>query len=637
MIPPVFVLVCDEMPERKMAVQAHMIERQIDAKYWKGIFGRGWGLETTLEFAPGRRVEPGHVGLNLGFWNLMQHINALPGQPDDAFIVFEDDVSLPADFDVQLDRVCAELVEFMPDWDVVFLGMTDREPGIWNKVTERVGRPNSRLCRLVDPFGTHAMMYRRRAIPVILDKMRAAERNLDQQLYSRVLEPGHVKWCAVLPGIAYQRTYDHGGTGTTEWETSCGTPPPPESAAVVRAMTGTPPPDELAAATQLLDPYPCMYRSELTDERCRDGRGKTAVVGICARLGVKCHTKPAPFVSTGITACRDCPHRTSIPSPARRERLPIPEGQFNPSIHMWANRLILATRDSWGHSQVALWELKNTRPDWCGEWIPTAIGSYKSDHPGAPRLEDPRLFVAPNPDTGRDQLHSMFNLPNGYPAKTVRVGYSRFTPDLTGIEYTEVFESPERNLYEKNWVPFHDGVELRWVYASKPQHIVRGNQSWGTTNNLPWRGGVIRGGAAPVRVEPGDIPGTDYRRTMYYHFFHGCLKRIEGSVYTVGCTVFEGMPPFAIQRQTELPLLWPDNPAPGEEVVKRYVCWPGGAVAHAGAWFLAIGVDDCHCKIVRIPFATVEAALNDIPEDPTNVDISIRDTMVAHGIPNPER
>lgn len=632
-----FVLVCDELPERRAAVERHMAERGIKPVYWSGIHGKTWQLETTSEYEPGRHLPPGHVGLNLGVWNLWQHINHLPGNPDDGVIVFEDDVALPADFDRSLGRTVDELIRFMPEWDLVFLGVADREPPVWNKVTERVGAPNSRLCRMVDPFGTHALLIRRRALPVLLQHMRAAHRNLDQQLYERVLKPGHLNWCVVLPGIANQRTFDHAGTGIPEWSTSCVDVAPRAVDTPSRSITGLPDPAELAAMTALVDPYPCIYRSEFLDDAVRDTRGRTVMPAMCARLGVSCHIKPAGVVVPDVVACGDCKLRTSMPSPTKRERLPLPEGHFNPSIHMWDNRLILATRDSWGHSRVALWELKNPDPSWCGPWSVTPIGSHKSDHPGATRLEDPRLFVAPNPDTGLMHLHSMFNLPDGYPARLVRVGYCRFARDLSGIEYTNVFDSPEGNLYEKNWMPFYDGNEIRWVYASKPRHIVRGQQSWEWSNDLPWHGGVVRGGAAPVRIEPdgGDHPMyKNLKRPVYYHFFHGCLKRIAGSVYTVGCIVFESVPPFAVLRQTTVPLLWPDNPAPGEDVVKRYVCWPGGAVPHAGAWHLAIGVDDCHCKIVRIPFDVVEAGLNDVPENPATASVSIRDTTVATGIPD---
>ena len=101
-------------------------------------------------------------------------------------------------------------------------------------------------------------------------------------------------------------------------------------------------------------------------------------------------------------------------------------------------------------------------------------------------------------------------------------------------------------------------------------------------------------------------------------------------MYTVGCLVFDAKPPYRVLRQTPVPLLWPDLPAADESVVKRYVIWPGGAVPHAGAWHLALGVDDCHCRVVRLPFETVESALSDVPE--TDEIMSLRDTPLAKGV-----
>jgi hypothetical protein len=218
----------------------------------------------------------------------------------------------------------------------------------------------------------------------------------------------------------------------------------------------------------------------------------------------------------------------------------------------------------------------------------------------------------------------MFNLPDGYPPKRVRVGYIRFAPDLSGVTDTMVYGSPHANLYEKNWVPFADEDGLHWVYSTKPEHLVLGqSQNWATKNDLPWTGGVIRGGAAPVLTE---IAPYKY---VYTHFFHGALKRVQGTVYTVGCCQFEPRPPYQVLRQTRSPLVWPDLPAVDEDVVKRYVIWPGGAVPHAGKWHLACGIDDTNVRIISIPFATVENSLNDIPE--TRPGVGLRDSVLATG------
>ena len=662
---PVYVLHCDELPARTAGVRAHMDARGIDATYYRGFHGKTWGLRTVLEYDKGKVISPGHVGLNLGVWALWQHIHLGtagdhtgrrdgPG-PNDPVIIFEDDVTLPELFASQLVDLEIQLRYDFPDWDLVFLGLAEVEPRVWHKVTERIGKPDSRLCRLSDPFGTHAIMLRRRALPILLDNMTAAQRNLDQQLYERVLKPGLLKWCAVLPSIVGQRTFDYTDSGRPEWNPSTvevgeeGYTGPkaaeytgPALAAdeqdVQRALgattVGARTIDIDAATNLIIDPYPCIYRGEFLDDFGRDRAGRSVPLSQCARLNVPCHSRQKGIVNLGgrlVKPCETCEIRCAMPSESARPKLPLPEGHFNPSILMWNGDLILATRDSWGHAAIALWRLKNTKPDWTGDWLPEPIGSHRSSHPDAPRLEDPRLFIQPGID-GQPRLCAMLNLPDGYPPKRVQVGYVQFAPDLSGIEYTEVYASPQASLYEKNWVPFvHDG-ELHWVYATKPEHcIMAARATYRTPNPLPWAGGVIRGGAAPVYA-PYLYPGSGHPLTsegVYYHFFHGCLKRVQGSVYTVGCCVFEARPPFRVLRQTPVPLIFPDLPAVGEEVVKRYVVWPGGAVPHAGAWHLALGIDDTNCRIVRVSFADIESALADVPE--ADSAVSLRDTPLARG------
>ena len=658
----VYLLGCDEFPERKAATQAHLRERGVLAKYWRSIHGKSWGLETLHEYDAGKRIPPGHVGLNLGVWNLWQHLYlTVPDDPGENVIVFEDDVVLPPAWHAELFTLRLQLDKHLPDWQLVFLGVAETEPNCWGKITERLGGPDTRLCRMDCPFGTHALMLRPSALPVLLDNMAIAQRNLDQQLWERVLSKNLLRWCAVLPSLVRQRTYDHDLTGRPEWAPStldANRPDTPDRVAVERERDrleqrvrnarrdgdgddtpGKPSARTYNATAPFIDPYPCIYRGEYTETHGSYGDGRATVpLSVCSRLERPCHSKPARngdvLVFEGgagrnahrvrdfAIACETCHHRLGMRAPERaRDRLPLPEGHFNPSVIEYRGDLILASRDSWGHSRVGLWRLRNTRDDWTGAWTCLPVASLASDHPDAPRLEDPRLFV----HEGR--LHAVFNLPDGYPPKRVRVGYVRFSENLDRIESTTVFPSPYGNLYEKNWVPFVAGGGLHWVYQSSPQHEVVNDQGdwWRTDNPLPWTGGVVRGGAAPVRVHNGAT-----RRDEFLHVFHGCLKRVQGSVYTVGALYFDAEPPFRVLRQTRKPLMFPDLPAPGEDTVKRYVLWPGGAVVHGGNLFLALGVDDTFCRIASIPMRDVDAAMNADPgagESP----VTIRNTPLARG------
>ena len=680
MIVPTYAIACDELPERKDACAQHLSERGVPFAFWRGIHGKTWRIETKLEYEPGHRISPGHVGLNLGHWNLWGHLSHVLRAPNDFALVLEDDAVLPADWNAQLPKILAELDAAIPDWQFCFVGMAECEPQAWNKVMERIGGARSRLCRLCDPFGTHAYLVRKSALPILMDKMRAAERNMDQQLYKDVLRENHIIWCALLPVVVRQRTFDYDHKGKPEWPPSTIDPAEEPAApstfhaseAEARRLAGQttvseiPSPAEIAAASFLIDPFPCIYRGEHTDSSGSDGAGRSIPISVCARLDTLCHSKRASGVkgavrTNGVEArsCEGCEYRAEMSTHETRPRLPLPEGHFNPSMIVHQGRLILATRDSWGHSKVALWHLTNTSEDWTGEWKADAIGSYAANHPQAPRLEDPRLFHVPDERTGELRLCSMFNLPDGYPPKRVQVGYVQFASDLSGVDHVEVYQSPHKNAYEKNWSPFWAEGALRWVYHTWPEHVVLSEYDTKITPNpLPWKAGVVRGGAAPVfvpRYQPeithvnevtnrlmcGDRTATHgiyhplVQRDCYYHFFHGCLKRVQGSVYTLGCAVFEAVPPFRVLRQTPKPLMWPDLPAIGENVVKRYVLWPGGAVPHASAWHVAVGVDDSYSRIVRLPFAEVEAALSDVPAAETLT--GIRDTPLARGTSDSER
>ena len=652
---PVFVLHCSELPERTLMCRAHLGERLVQATYWRGIHGKTWGLQTVLEFDPGQHLPPGHVGLNLGTWNLWQHI-AL-SKTDDVVCILEDDAVLPPNFYAEVDKVQRQLDRDMPDWDLCFLGLAEAQPHVWNKVTERVGPPDSRLCKMNDPFGTHAYIVKRRALPILLDNMAVAHRNLDQQLWARVLKPGLLKWCAVLPSLITQRTFDYVGSGKPEWTPSCiddapAYVPQPNSAPLkMFTVTETeakqfasggssnvppiPQSELITLTTAMIDRFPCIYRGESLEEDGINTHGRSVPINQCARLNTPCHDRPVSLSGSvkmysgfSVTDCESCQYRKEMALNSVRERLPLPDGHFNPSMLMWNGKLIFATRDSWGHSKVALWELTNSKSDWAGEWKVKAIGSFATDHAEASRLEDPRLFIATNKDSGAKNLCVAFNLPDGYPPKRVQVGFVRFNGDLTGITDTEVFRSPLNSLYEKNWSPFEDEDGLHWVYSMKPEHMVLGQSNWSTPNNLPWTGGFMRGGAAPVFV-PSDVPGEHGGK--YYVFFHGCLKRVEGNIYTTGVYTFERHAPYQILKQSTVPLLWPDLPAQGENVVKRYVWWVGGAVLHAGAWHLAIGVDDSFSRIVRIPVEDVEKALSDVPETDRDRTTSLRNTVISKG------
>lgn len=630
---PSFVLVCDELPDRQKACREHFQSRGIVPTYWKGFHGNSWGLRTSREYDTGKRISPGHVGLNLGSWAMWQAAHVILEvkyeDPDHKPVLFfEDDAFLPEDFDKQLTCLQNQLITDIPDWDLVFLGLAEHEPNVWGKITERIGGGDSKLCRLCEPFGTHALMVRHRAIPILLEHMRHAERNLDQQLWKYVLQPGHLKWCAVLPSIVTQRTFDYDGTGKPEWGPSCiDTAPEEDEDTYEQAVEKStypvrePPLSSDTAYLELIDPLPCYSRGNWTHSVGKLTDKRTIPLAQCARFNQLCFVKTGGKIASPASAlsCEHCKERVYVTPQNDRPRLPLPDGHFNPSMIEYEGKLILATRDSWGHSKVSLWEMTNTQPDWQGQWFAKPIASLSSEHPEAPRLEDPRLFIY------EGRLHAVFSLPDGYPPKFVKVGWVRFSSSLDKIEHTEVMESPHENKYEKNWLPIIYQDRLYWLYAHKPITTVMGqSETWNTPNKLEWTGGVIRGGCTPIRVR-SRITGNE----ELWSIFHGVLKRVRGSVYSVGCSAIEPHPPFRVVRQTAVPFIWPDSIPGDESVVKRYVVFPGGAVLHNDRVHIAMGVDDTFCRISSIEFDRLDAMMTSKEEKTLQVDLS--DTVMATG------
>jgi GR25 family glycosyltransferase involved in LPS biosynthesis len=348
---PVYLIHCTELPERTEAALGHLLKRRVNnLTLVRSIHGKTWGIETTREYDEGKRISPGHVGLLIGHWIAWQvaaaKAAAVAADNNTPALILEDDVILPEDWQQQLDEVEAELADCFPDWELCMVGHCESEPQVWHKVTERVGGPSSRICRINLPFGTHAYLVRPSAIPKLLDLLPqgGAVRNMDQQLFFNALQGNQIKWCAVLPALIRQRTFDYTRQGNPEWGPSTIDPNDEKEAAFGYRVTETearsivgnaePPPritpEALAATLKMVDPLPCIYRGETLDSHGLAEKKRTVTVSQCARLGVPCHSKPEKQVGKVRTAdgdpvrvCESCELRTSMnPGGAKRTRLP---------------------------------------------------------------------------------------------------------------------------------------------------------------------------------------------------------------------------------------------------------------------------------------------------------------------------
>lgn len=196
-LPPVYVIYCKELVERRTVTEAHLHEREISPIWWRSVYSRTWKLRA--EGSSG-----GSVGLALGHWTLWQHL-LLSGVEE--ALVLEDDIVLPPGFAEQYSNLRRSLP---PDWQFVFVGLLE-DGAVRSKITET--RPGG-LIRLRNPFGTHCCLIRRSALPVLLDEVTETCGGIDLALYEKVFGPGKLQWWAAHPSLAAQRS--QGG----EWQSS---------------------------------------------------------------------------------------------------------------------------------------------------------------------------------------------------------------------------------------------------------------------------------------------------------------------------------------------------------------------------------------------------------------------------------
>jgi len=148
---------------------------------------------------------------------------------------------------------------------------------------------------------------------------------------------------------------------------------------------------------------------------------------------------------------------------------------------------------------------------------------------------------------------------------------------------------------EKNWTPFEYKGQLRFIYASFPHQIVlevdgdrvvKAHKSGGVS----WEYGDVRGGCI--------VPhGTKLLRFFHSHTTRGPR---ESWIYRIGAALMNPEPPFETIQVSSAPII-----AGNEKWIpcrhwKQNVAFPGGAIATADGWKLAVGWNDCECVTVDL-------------------------------------
>lgn len=138
------------------------------------------------------RIDAGHIGLCLSHWMVWQ-IAWHAGYEE--VLVCEDDVDLLSGF---RERFLAQRAALPADWQVWYVGC----------INAHECRPHSGQFRVPAgcPFGTHCMLIRRSALPVLLDRCVGAYTHVDQLIGERALP--HLRTYVSHPTLAVQRSYD---------------------------------------------------------------------------------------------------------------------------------------------------------------------------------------------------------------------------------------------------------------------------------------------------------------------------------------------------------------------------------------------------------------------------------------------
>jgi predicted GH43/DUF377 family glycosyl hydrolase len=269
---------------------------------------------------------------------------------------------------------------------------------------------------------------------------------------------------------------------------------------------------------------------------------------------------------------------------------------FNPAIVDWrGQRFLIARRRRCqfnpGKNDIVLWSLD-------AELYPLSetpilfLGAHPLDH-----FEDPRALVV------EDTIWLSYA---GFRAPwTLHYPHQMACPLNDRLQTLDVLHLVYRNNgdyimgntgCEKNWVWFHHGGAMHFVYSPTP-HIVaklsgdKVGEEWETAG-FRWRYGLPRGGTNPVLVNG-----------LYWSFFHSSVeinKDPPRRRYYIGAYAFHPFAPFKVHSFTRKPLLTGSEADPREPSAPLCV-FPCGAIYEHDGWLVVFGVNDCASAWIRIP------------------------------------
>jgi predicted GH43/DUF377 family glycosyl hydrolase len=277
-----------------------------------------------------------------------------------------------------------------------------------------------------------------------------------------------------------------------------------------------------------------------------------------------------------------------------------PGRRLNPSILADGDGYLFCVRASWRRSNICIGRLD---ADFRPVGRPTQL---TLEHPDAPSgREDPRLF------RHKGQPHVAFTgMLMGRPTLAMSQLCARLSADGMRVEGLFAPHYPPRRAWEKNWSFFDHRDDLYAVYSFTPCRILKiegdvAIPAYETPTASPWRGGDIRGGAAPVRV--GD---------ELWCFTHDRISDGRHWIYRTALVTLTGDPPFRVLRMLAAPILVADR----ETKPANYhasVVFAGGAVRRGDDWIVAHGIHDHWSELHLFSHAELESRLVTLPRGPT--------------------
>lgn len=272
----------------------------------------------------------------------------------------------------------------------------------------------------------------------------------------------------------------------------------------------------------------------------------------------------------------------------------LPGKRFNSSILDFEDGYLLAFRDGWSGSQIHLIRLTKDFHPTGRAWLLRLF--HKEANYGR---EDPRLFWH------KGRVHVCYvGVVGGHSIAHTSVLYARLSEDAQRVEKIFYPELEGRADWEKNHSYFSHGEELYAVYSISPHRIIRvdGNKASFAYEapGLPWRGGIPRGGASPVKVGES-----------WWSFFHDRVSFKGVRTYRTGLYTFSAKPPFEPLRVIEQPLMMADHSTkPPDQYCAAIFCV--GSVRAGDDWILSSGVHDRWTELHKFSHADLEQRLRPI-------------------------